>query len=170
MPRRTGAPANRNLAEPERLALDQPLPPTSEQSAPNVNVPAINAPAPLRSSPGAASGWNGGLYSPPERQLSSTSPATMEYSPQGVPMRPAAPAPQGAPASSPAVPGAFAANAPPHAGFMIAPSTATPENPLAGYEADRRQFDQRFQEQVERTYGRSPAGPYAVGQHADAAV
>jgi hypothetical protein len=41
---------------------------------------------------------------------------------------------------------------------MIAPNSQPPENPLAGYEADRQRFDQQFQQQVDQTYARSPAG------------
>src|SRR5690606_2908555 len=48
--------------------------------------------------------------------------------------------------------------APPHPGFEILPSPEPPPNPLQSFEDDRRQFDERFQQQVERTYARSPAG------------
>lgn len=158
----TGPGSSRIVTWPNRNGLSlgtPPLPPTNEQPPSNIAVPAINAPTSLRSSPGAASGWNGGMYPPPQRQLTSSGPSMLDDTAQGVPGRQPAMAPQAtASATDPANAGSFSPNSPPHAGFTFAPSTATPENPLAGYEAERRAYDQQFQEQVDRTYGRSPAG------------
>lgn len=130
-----------------------PLPPTAEElraaAALGLSGTAPPPPAVLRTSPGAASGWNGGFYPAPQRQLPG-GPNLMDYPQQGAPIR------------APAIPGP-AANMPqdaamPHAGFVIAPESALPDNPLAGYEQDRRQFDQQFQQQVNQSYGQSPSG------------
>ncbi|MBL8849801.1 MAG: hypothetical protein JNG89_08960 [Planctomycetaceae bacterium] len=138
-----------------------PLPPTGEQypagttSGMQANL-AQQSPIAQRSSPGSASGWNGGLYPPAQRDLPSNRPTLYDYPLQGTPLHTGAPtlpmaaAPQGA---MPAIP-----SAPPHPGFEIAPAPAPPENPLSGYEAERRHYDQQLQQQVNQTYARSPAG------------
>jgi Flp pilus assembly protein TadD len=131
-----------------------PLPPTDEElraaAAMGLSGAAAAPTAPLRTSPGSASGWNGGFYPPPQRQLPGGTASIYDYPQQGAPRRATAPGTSGAT-------GAAAATEP-HAGFVIAPETALPANPLAGFEADRRQFDQQHQQQVDQSYAQSPSG------------
>lgn len=107
----------------------------------------------MRSSPGTATGWNGAVYPPPQRQLPGYAPETNvdRYPPQGAPVQAGVPAGASAPPSATALPS-------PHAGFVLAPNQPQPANPLAGYEEDRRRFDQQFQQQVDQSYAQSPSG------------
>lgn len=135
-----------------------PLPPTdaapqSRSEASPISSSAPPIPQAPRTSPGALSGWNGGVYPQPPRQLPGNTPTIFDNPPQGHP-GPTTSARTGEPLPF----GAGTRQAPPHAGFTIAPANAPPVNPLSGYEAERQQADQYLQQQVEQTYARSPAG------------
>jgi len=131
-----------------------PLPPTDKElraaAAMGLNGAAVPPTAVMRTSPGSDSGWNGGFYPPPQRQLPGSTGSIYDYPQQGAPLRATAPGTAGTAASA-------SANEP-HAGFVIAPNTALPANPLSGFEADRRQFDRQFQQQIDQSYAQSPSG------------
>jgi hypothetical protein len=128
-----------------------PLPPTDAELHAAASLGLNGGPsqpsAVLRTSPGSASGWNGGFYPPPQRQLPGGMASMDNYPQQGAPLRATAPGTNGAANSA-----SSAANEP-HAGFVIAPA-----NPLAGFEADRQQYDQQYQQQVDQSYAQSPSG------------
>lgn len=137
-------------------SIDPSPPPANTGSHPSAAIGQPGATTPqqqtlLRASPGTAAGWNGGLYPPPQRQLPGSPPPVQGYPSQGAPIHAGAPTQQAAPPSAATIPT-------PHPGFVIAPNSAPPSNPLASYEDERRRFDQQLQQQVDQTYAQSPAG------------